>query len=335
MRCAGSCCATAVRMASTPAMKRSMAVAVPSTLGSKSVSSITSSSSNALVCSTRTFAKPSAVQGPITNSKEGTYVSTEIIVDMSQALGGQYARGMFAKRDMAYGREILNIPAFLMYIGDEPQREQVLILTKEVFSKLVLNHPDKKFIEARILTMASGGFSYFTRERDVQEFAETVKIPNSFKTGADYLQAGEYGTFDLQKLPLILDFNRWDVEYRGRKGICIFPEAQYFNHQCDANVEISISYSKSKENFVLSARTIKPIQAGEELFINYLPGNTLPLSRLSLALRKRWGFECTCVVCKSRAIGAVTVIFVAVCLPFAIFMRSVYVARMDSKQRGL
>lgn len=291
--------------------------------------------STALVCSTRGFAKPSAVQGPITNSQEGTYVSTDIIVDMSQSLGGQYARGMFAKREIAYGRELLNIPAYLMYIGDEPIREQVLILTKKVFTNLVLNHPDKKFIEARILTMASGGFSYFTRERDVMEFAESVKVPNSFKTGADYLQGGEYGTFDLQKLPLILDFNRWEVEYRGRKGICIFPEAQYFNHQCEANVEISISYSKSKENFVLSARTIKPVQAGEELFINYLPGNTLPLSRLSLALRKRWGFECTCVVCKSRAIGAVTVIFVAVCLPFAIFMRSVYVARMDSKQRGL
>jgi hypothetical protein len=210
MRCAGSCCcAAAVRLApsASSSMKRSMSAIASSAVGPKWAAS----SSSALVCSTRAFAKPSAVQGPITNSKEGSYVSTDVIVDMSQALGGQYARGMFAKRDLAYGRELLNLPAYLMYIGDEPQREQVLILTKELFAKLVLNHPDKKFIESRILTMASGGFSYFTRERDVQEFAESVKVPNSFKTGADYLQSGEYGAFDLQKLPLILDFNRWEV----------------------------------------------------------------------------------------------------------------------------
>eukprot|EP00331_Platyophrya_macrostoma_P000970 CAMPEP_0176405754 /NCGR_PEP_ID=MMETSP0127-20121128/509_1 /TAXON_ID=938130 /ORGANISM="Platyophrya macrostoma, Strain WH" /LENGTH=136 /DNA_ID=CAMNT_0017784839 /DNA_START=601 /DNA_END=1008 /DNA_ORIENTATION=- len=136
--------------------------------------------------------------------------------------------------------------------------------------------------------MAYGGFSYFTRERDVFEFVESIRIEGTMKTGADYLNSGEYTTLDFQKLPLAIEFNRWEVEYRGRKGICLFPEAQYFNHQCEPNVEISISYNPSKANFYLSARACKPIKAGEELFINYMPNNNLPLSRFSLALRKRW-----------------------------------------------
>lgn len=290
----------------------------------------------ALTGTLRSFAKPSAVHGPFgTQVVDGGFVTDDVIIDMSQAIGGQYARGLYAKRDIGFGREIMNVPAYAMYIGDEPMREQVLVLTKQIFSKLISNHPEKPYIQGRILTMASGGFSYFTREKDVLAFAESVAAENEMRNGAEYLNSGEYNTFDLQKLPLMLEFNRWEVEYHGRKGICIFPEAQYFNHQCEGNVEISITYNHTKNNFILSARAAKPIRAGEELFINYFPGNDFPLSRLSLTMRKRWGFECTCVHCKSRAIGAVTVIFAFLLLPFGAFMHSIYKGRMDAKQRGL
>lgn len=288
-----------------------------------------------LVCC-RYFAKPSAVQGPLTNHVvQDGFVTEDVTVDQSQVMGGQYARGIYARRDMSYGREIMNVPAFCMYIGEEPLRQQILILTKQIFTKLVQGHVEKSYIEARIMTMASGGFSYFTRERDVLEFAESVRDEKTMKNGAEYCTAGEFSTFDLQKLPLILEFNRWEVEYRGRKGVCIFPEAQYFNHQCEPNVEVSITYSNVKNNFVLSARTCKPIKKGEELFINYMPGNKLPLSRFSIAMRDRWGFECTCMQCKSRSLGAVTVVFLFVMLPIGVSFRRFYVSRMDAKQRGL
>ncbi|KEG06455.1 hypothetical protein DQ04_13841010 [Trypanosoma grayi] len=289
----------------------------------------------------RYFARVSPIQGTI-EAPEGGFVTEDIKIDMNANIGGAYARGVFARREIGYGREIMNVPAYVMYIGEDsnqPLREQVLILTKEVFTRLVLGTPEeKRYIMHRVVTLMSGGFSYFTRERDVFEFAEEVRAPGpegALKNGANFLLSGEFSTYDLQKLPLIIEFNRYDVEYNGRRGICLFPEAQYFNHQCEPNVEVTITYNRVKSNFYLSARTVRPVREGEELFVNYMPGNTLPVSRLALAMKKRWGFECTCVKCKSRGIGAVTVLFVVVMLPMTAYLRSINVRRTQEKQRGL
>ncbi|ESS65082.1 hypothetical protein TCDM_06614 [Trypanosoma cruzi Dm28c] len=289
----------------------------------------------------RYFARVSPVQGKIDPPKGG-FVTDDVKIDMNANIGGAYARGVFACREIGYGREIMNLPAYAMYIGDSEEqtlREQVLILTKEVFTKLVLGSPEEKlYIKHRVMTLMSGGFSYFTRERDVFEFVEDVRAPGAegvLKNGANYLLSGEFSSYDLQKLPLIIEFNRYDVEYNGRRGICLFPEAQYFNHQCEPNVEVTITYNSLKGRFFLSARTVRPVREGEELFINYMPGNTLPLSRLALAMKKRWGFECTCVRCKSRGIGAVTMLFVVVLLPMTAYLRSVNVHRTQEKQRGV
>ncbi|ORC85665.1 uncharacterized protein TM35_000331220 [Trypanosoma theileri] len=296
---------------------------------------------SATVTGARYFARVSPIQGTI-DAPKGGFVTEDIKIDMNANLGGAYARGVFARREIGYGREIMNIPAFVMYIGDnneQPLRDQVMILTKEVFTKLVLGSPEEqKYIKHRVATLMSGGFSYFTREKDVFEFAEEVRAPGpegALKNGANFLLSGEFSSYDLQKLPLIIEFNRYDVEYNGRRGICLFPEAQYFNHQCDPNVEVTITYNSIKGVFFLSARTVRPVREGEELFINYMPGNTLPISRLALAMKKRWGFECTCVRCKSRGIGAVTMLFVVVMVPMTAYLRSINVSRTKEKQRGI
>ncbi|KAH9599624.1 SET domain [Trypanosoma melophagium] len=293
------------------------------------------------VTGARYFARVSSIQGTIDPPKDG-FVTEDVKIDMNANLGGAYARGVFARREIGYGREIMNIPAFVMYIGDNNEqalRDQVMILTKEVFTRLVLGSPEeRKYIKHRVVTLMSGGFSYFTREKDVFEFAEEVRAPGpegALKNGANFLLSGEFSSYDLQKLPLIIEFNRYDVEYNGRRGICLFPEAQYFNHQCDPNVEVTITYNSVKGVFFLSARTVRPVREGEELFINYMPGNTLPISRLALAMKKRWGFECTCVKCKSRGIGAVTMLFVVVMVPMTAYLRSINVRRTQEKQRGI
>ncbi|KAG5501370.1 hypothetical protein JKF63_03182 [Porcisia hertigi] len=302
---------------------------------------ISSSHHSSLLVSARGFARVSTVQGRI-EVPPGGFVTTDVKIDMNASFGGAFARGVFAEREISYGREIMNIPAYCMYIGEsdqQPLREQVLIMTKEIFSKVVHGTPqDQQYVKHRILSLMSGGFSYFTRERDVFDFAEEVRAPGAegaFRNGSSCLMSGEFSSYDLQKLPLIIEFNRFEVDYRGRRGICLFPEASYLNHSCEPNVELSITYNALKSNFFLSARAVRPIREGEELFINYMPGNNLPLSRLALAMKKRWGFECSCVKCKSRAVGAVTVVFVVLLIPVMMYIRRFIVERTKEKHRSL
>ncbi|EPY35315.1 hypothetical protein AGDE_07469 [Angomonas deanei] len=236
----------------------------------------------------------------------------------------------------------MSIPAFAMYINDHDDlklRDQVLCLTKDVFSKLVYGTAQEKaYIKTKVMTLMSGGFSYFTREKDVFEFAEDIRAPGkegAILNGPSYLLSGDFSSFDLQKLPLIIEFNRFEVDYRGRRGICLFPEASYFNHNCEPNVELKVDYNGLKNNFFLSARAVRPIREGEELYINYMPGNDLPVSRLALAMKKRWGFECSCVECKSRTVAAVTVLFLVLLLPVAAFIRRFIVGRTEEKHRSV
>lgn len=289
----------------------------------------------------RSFAKVSSIHGKI-ESPPGGFVTEDIKIDMNASHGGAFARGVFAGREIGYGREIMNIPAYCMYISEnerQPLREQVLILTKEIFTKVVCGTAaEQEYVKHRILSLMSGGFSYFTRERDVFDFAEEVRAPGAqgaIINGSNCLLSGQFSSYDLQKLPLIIEFNRFEVDYRGRRGICLFPEASYLNHSCEPNVELAITYNSAKNNFYLSARAVRPIREGEELFINYMPGNNLPLSRLALAMKKRWGFECSCVKCKSRAVGAVTVIFVALLIPIIVYIRRFIVERTKEKHRSL
>ncbi|KPI85203.1 hypothetical protein ABL78_5748 [Leptomonas seymouri] len=289
----------------------------------------------------RSFAKVSTIHGKIA-SPPGGFVTDDVKIDMNAILGGAFARGVFATREIGYGREIMNLPAYCMYISEnemQPLREQVLILTREIFSKVVYGTPaDQEYVKHRILSLMSGGFSYFTRERDVFDFAEEVRAPGAkgaICNGSNCLMSGQFSSYDLQKLPLIVEFNRFEVEYRGRRGICLFPEASYLNHSCEPNVELSITYNSVKNIFYLSARAVRPIREGEELFINYMPGNNLPLSRLALAMKRRWGFECSCVRCKSRAVGAVTVVFVVLLIPIIVYIRRFIVERTKEKHRSL
>lgn len=300
-----------------------------------------SSPRNPLVTSSRLLGRVSSVYGPIP-SPPGGFVTGDIKLDINSAYGGTHCRSVYATREIGFGRELMNLPAFCMYIGDgaeQPLRDQVLILTKEVFSKMVCGSAEEReYVQLRVMTLMSGGFSYFTREKDVFDFAEEVRAPGklgAIQNGVNFLMSGEFSSYDLQKLPLIIEFNRFEVEYRGRRGICLFPEASYFNHSCEPNVELAINYSSAKNNFFLSARAIRPIREGEEVVINYMPGNTLPLTRLGLAMKRRWGFECNCVLCRSRAMAAATALSLVLLFPCAYLMRRYVVHRNEEKMRTI
>ncbi|KAH8605660.1 hypothetical protein ERJ75_001589300 [Trypanosoma vivax] len=181
-----------------------------------------------LAIQARFFARVSPVHGTI-RSPKGGFVTDDVRIDTNANIGGAFARGVFSRREIGYGREIMNIPAYAMYIADntnESLRDQVLCVTRQIFTRLVLGTAEEqKYIKQRVSTLMSGGYSYFTRERDVFAFAEEVRAPGAegaLKNGSNFLLSGEFSSYDLQKLPLIVEFNRYDVEYNGRRGICLF-----------------------------------------------------------------------------------------------------------------
>lgn len=275
-----------------------------------------------------TGAVPSPTMGLVKPYKG--FVSNDVEIGLS-GLGGQYSRGLVAKRKIAYGREIICVPAFATCINDATQRDQIYTISRQVFSEMVekgINDPYTKYCVERVLTMMSSGRAFFLRDQELEALVSSVPHAN------DFLEKGVVTHKDIQKLPQILDFNRYEVEFRGKKGVCIFPEASYFNHMCDANVEISIRHDLT-DGFILSARTIRPIEEGEELFINYIPGNDLPLSRFILAMRKRWGFECQCSQCRTRLIGVVFVLFIVLVVPFIYIVRSFFEERFRERARKL
>eukprot|EP00658_Telonema_sp_P-2_P083452 TRINITY_DN9042_c0_g1_i3.p1 TRINITY_DN9042_c0_g1~~TRINITY_DN9042_c0_g1_i3.p1 ORF type:complete len:368 (+),score=69.64 TRINITY_DN9042_c0_g1_i3:56-1159(+) len=181
--------------------------------------------------------QPSAVRGIITPFRG--FVTTDIRIDNNTHIGGQYSRGVFATANIGYGREVMNIKPIASYVGDEPIRDQAMIIATDLFATLV-NHEkspaSEAFILSRVMSMMNGGRTFFLRERDVTTFID--RVPG----GSRYMEMGKVTVMQLQKLPQQIEFNRWEVEYRGRKGICVFPEASYFNHQCSPNVGITIMH---------------------------------------------------------------------------------------------
>jgi hypothetical protein len=223
----------------------------------------------------------------------------------------------------------MNIKPIASYVGDEPIRDQSMIIATDLFATLVnheKNPASEAFILSRVMSLMNGGRAFFLRERDVTTFID--RVPG----GSRYMDMGKVSVMQLQKLPQQIEFNRWEVEYRGRKGICLFPEASYFNHQCAPNVGITIM-NDSVKGFSLSAVALKPIKSGEELFINYLPDNDLPLSRLQLALRKRWGFDCSCIVCRARSTASYVLLLSTVMIPGMLYARSFHQEHQENKKR--
>merc|ERR1719333_434904 len=111
-----------------------------------------------------------------------------------------------------------------------------------------------------------------------------------------------------------IEMNRFAMNYDGRQGVALFPEASMFNHQCTPNVELTFHMNMNME-YVVEARVCQPVVKGDQLFVNYIPGNDLPITRLGMALRDRWGFECACAECKSRIMCATLFLFFFGMLP--------------------
>jgi hypothetical protein len=233
--------------------------------------------------------------------------------EANEVTSGRSRRGLFAKTTMHYDKVLMRFPALTYYVGDEQMQEQCREMTRWVLTKMAaeLDEDDKPFtayVQHRLRNLQPGSHVVFASEEDVVRFM--TEIPK----GNQLVKREVLTTKDVHNLAMQIEWNRFHMLYDGRNGVALFPEAAIFNHTCEPNVELTFQMNLNKE-YVVEARALKPIMKGDQLFVNYIPSNTLPLSRFAMAMRDRWGFECQCAECKSRVLCATAFIAVFVMLP--------------------
>lgn len=91
-------------------------------------------------------------------------------------------------------------------------------------------------------------------------------------------------------------------------GLVLLPHIRLTNHACDPNTEIA--YAPELEPQVCSCglghfvlRALRDIPAGEELTYSYVGGlkGADQLDERRQRLRRRWGFDCQCALCRAQA----------------------------------
>lgn len=216
--------------------------------------------------------------------------------------GGQHKRGVVTESDLPFDREIMRVPAYLLHVSDKSPRKAVPELVRVCLRRFVEDKRHASYISKRLFTMMVGGNPVFRSEDDVKDVIYDVE-------GASLLiSKGLISTLDIHRLACALHFNRVECEYKGQKGIAIFPEVSFFNHSCEPNVKLEYFWDNETGDFVCSARTLKPVHGGDQLVINYFPDDVdLPLSRFQRKLQNRWSFSCLCPSCRTRTVLATLV----------------------------
>jgi len=80
----------------------------------------------------------------------------------------------------------------------------------------------------------------------------------------------------------------------GDAGAVLLVAGSIFNHACEANTDWRFD-----DDAVVEFRTIKPVRAGEELSIAYVPA-ALPYAQRAQRLFANFGFLCDCAACRSE-----------------------------------
>lgn len=74
-------------------------------------------------------------------------------------------------------------------------------------------------------------------------------------------------------------------------GIILEPFLAHSNHSCDPNAFVMMDGPK------ISLRSLRPIEADDEIFISYIDV-TNPYRRRQSELKAKWFFDCTCTKCQ-------------------------------------
>ena len=226
------------------------------------------------------------------------YISPDL-VSAPIAGGGQHKRGVITTADLPYDREVIRVPAYLLHVAEGKPRHMVVPLVRTCLKRFVDDKRHASYISKRLLSLMVGGNPIFRSEDDVRDLILDVE-------GANLLfSKGLLTTLDIHRLGCAIWFNRVDVEYKGMQGLALFPEVSYFNHSCEPNVALAFSWDVETGDYVCTARTLKPVHAGDQLLIHYFPEAVdEPLSRLQRRFHTRWAFTCLCPQCRTRTVLA-------------------------------
>lgn len=99
-----------------------------------------------------------------------------------------------------------------------------------------------------------------------------------------------------------IELNSFCEEFRVSKGgLCrrysIFDAISRINHSCVPNVHHYID-----ENNVMNCIAVRPIKAGDQIFINYLSGSEEDdTAKRQNNIKTKWEFDCRCDKCKQHA----------------------------------
>lgn len=252
-----------------------------------------------------------------------SFASEDIGVGESK-FGGPGGKGVFTRRALSYDREIMRVRSFVSYVSEEPVSEQALHCVRQTLEIMLASKEGWDYVDRYVMRLQNGTWFPFHTDD------ETCRFFEGFPTLKFELEKRGRGTEIASLLASKYEMCRWDVKYRDRLGIAIFPEASMFNHTCDANIELEIK--TIGPDFVLIARTTRPIEAGEELFISYIKDDEVSVTHKQMQLRKRWGFECQCPECRTRSMSAalaVLLVVIAVTLP----AHNAYYSNQNSKSQ--
>lgn len=146
----------------------------------------------------------------------------------------------------------------------------------------------------RSLTIARG-----TNEAVEFSLKKDIIIPMNIlvKLGIDIFDTPHFEAWVLQTIQARLRANTWENKEGGIEFLGLSPPFSLFNHSCRPNVE----WVFGKDGTTIEIKTLRPIRAGDELYISYLQSWDLVLGRIE---RKKklvhWFPECQCLKCKEE-----------------------------------
>ncbi|KAE9965052.1 hypothetical protein BLS_007894 [Venturia inaequalis] len=133
---------------------------------------------------------------------------------------------------------------------------------------------------------------------EVVEFSleHNIKAPIDMlvESGVDIFTNADLDTWVIQTIQSRLSANTWERELDGMEYLGLSFLYAIFNHCCEPNVYWD--FAEDRTTIILKA--LRPIKAGEELFISYIKLEDLDLGRLERQKNlSRWFPKCMCHKC--------------------------------------